>query len=133
MRSTGRPDQHCTSSSRMAFGNGASRVTDLAELARRSSHTAIRGFVQNRKLAPAANECARGLVFATYANVLEGEGHAYRREAPARIGRQVARTWCGNDGTCDGVQSDALGSNALRSRWCTCSGRKLFDRLLPAR
>jgi hypothetical protein len=49
------------------------------------------GFFQHKKLAPTANECARGLAIASNANVLEGEGHAYRREAPGRIGRQVAR------------------------------------------
>jgi hypothetical protein len=73
MRSTSRLKQHCTSSSRMAFGNGASRATDPAELARRSSLTAIPSFVQNKKLAPTANERARGLVVATHANVLEGK------------------------------------------------------------
>src|SRR5258708_12449642 len=96
MRSTSRLDQHCTSSSRMAFGNGASRVTDLAELARRSSLTAILGFVQNKKLAPTANERARGLVIASKANVFEGEGHAYRREAPARVRPPMARASRGN-------------------------------------
>jgi len=60
MRSTSRLDQHCMSSSRMAFGNGASRVPDLAEQARRSSHTAIQGFVQHKKArADGERACSR--------------------------------------------------------------------------
>jgi hypothetical protein len=83
--------------------------------------------------APTANAHACSAVIAPRANAVEGEGHVCRREVSARIGRQVDRARCAYDGACDGVQSHAFGSKALRARWYVSAGRMFCDRLLPAR